>query len=123
MSLTKSSPIDHARVMERLEAGGISMAAVGREFGASRERIRQIAKIHGHNAYTLGLKTPDANSLRSRMKRKREVARVYKEQRNEAIMRLHGNGLDQKQIACIIGVTQATVSKTLLKHKIKDLLK
>lgn len=112
-------------IMDRLRIDKLTMATVAREFGVTRERVRQIAKVYyGETARTLGIIERMGDGKRARKQataehkvereRKKEERRWFIEEIVTDMVKLRDLGVKQAEIAVVFGCSQSYVSNLLV---------
>ncbi|HEY5306632.1 MAG TPA: hypothetical protein VIJ52_08220 [Pseudolabrys sp.] len=105
-------------VLQRLREGGVTMSAIGREVGLTRERVRQIAAREGITAATLGVTLPPTKSASAwKAADEQRAARAAKKQaRIDKIVGLRLEGLSQHEIAAAMGLAQSRIGQILISN-------
>lgn len=71
-----SAKLERAREMANMYCGGMTLEAVGAEFGVTRERVRQILVSVGVDAKSGGMKSKTAHKEAARQKLKKELSDI-----------------------------------------------
>jgi predicted transcriptional regulator len=112
--------------MDRLRLDKLTMADVAREFGLTRERVRQIAKkYYGETARSLGIierrgigkraRAQLIQELRVARKRVQEEKREVVQEIVADMAKLQATGMKQVDIAFVFGCSQSYVSGLLVR--------
>lgn len=113
----------HADLMAQL-LDGKTMAEVARARGITRERVRQIALLYGHTAKTLRPYRTYAPTKSDLRRAESVVHRAEREERkaklHAEILRLRRQGLQQVEIARLVGCRQTWVSKILIENGLRS---
>lgn len=113
------------QIMHRLRIDQMDMATVAREFGVTRERVRQIAKVYyGETARSLGIIERMGDGKRARKQataehkvereRKKAERRAFIEEIVTDMVKLQDLGVKQADIAFVFGCSQSYVSSLLV---------
>src|SRR5580658_756959 len=103
-------------ILARILEADASFTVISKEFGLTRERIRQIAKKAGHTPATLGHENLYGQGRKARAMAAQErldLRARAKAELSERIANLRKQGLRQRDIAEKGGISQRTVSKIL----------
>lgn len=107
---------DAPAIIERLRVarGALNMADIAREYGMTREAVRQVLASLGETSKTLGTRLPQPHTKTASRRAESDARKDRLKNRNARIVALRESGMSQVQIAAAVGVAQGTVSGILI---------